>query len=199
MQLIRLSGVWNDMRGSEKDTAILEGLRNGDEEALKELFKAYYSALCLYSVQITESLQQSEDIVQELFIDIWEKKRYNNINVDLGAYLYYAVRNQSMAYARKNFNHLAIQDLEEEAYTPIEELYNEEELLERKEQLHQTLKMLSPQEYRVLTEIVLNGKKYKEVAAELSISVNTVKTHLSRALKILRKDKTLTLFFLCFC
>ncbi|WP_321479570.1 sigma-70 family RNA polymerase sigma factor [uncultured Bacteroides sp.] len=175
---------------------ILEKLKSGDQNALKSLFDAYYSVLCIYSVQITESLHQSEDIVQELFIELWEKKLYNNITTGLGIYLFYAVRNQSVAFARKNHKFSDIQELEELSYSPIEDLYDDEELKLKHEKLHKTLQVLSPQEYKVLTEVVLNGKKYKEVAAELNISINTVKTHLSRAMKTLRKDKTLTFFFI---
>ena len=54
-------------------------------------------------------------------------------------------------------------------------------------QLLAELKKLPEQEYNVLVKIVLEDKKYKEVAEELHISVNTVKTHLSRALKMLRR------------
>lgn len=186
-----------NMRRVEQDKAILEKLKREDQGALKSLFDAYYSVLCLYSLQITESIHQSEDIVQELFIDLWEKKLYNNITVSLGMYLFYAVRNQSVAFARKHYRFLDIQELEESSYSPIDELYDdEEELKVKQDKLHKTLKALSPQEYKVLTEIILNGKKYKEVAAELNISINTVKTHLARAMKILRNDKTLTFFFI---
>ena len=186
------------MHQTELDSTILEQLKSGDENALKSLFDTYYSALCLYSVQITESLHQSEDIVQELFINFWEKKLYNNIENGLRIYLFYAVRNQSVAYARKNNKYLDIQDLEEQIYSPIDDSYDEEDLKYKYEKLHQSLKQLSAQEYKVLTEIVLNGKKYKEVAADLNISVNTVKTHLGRALKILRKDNTYIFFLTIF-
>ena len=62
--------------------------------------------------------------------------------------------------------------------------------------LRHYLLQLSPQEYRILMEVVVHNKKYKEVAAELGISVNTVKTHLSHALKYLRSCKFITLFSL---
>lgn len=194
----KLSGQYYIMDKVERDKIILEKLERGDEDALKSLFDAYYSLLCVYSVQITESLDESEDIVQELFINFWEKKRHNNISISLNKYLFYAVRNASIMYARKNNKYLKIQELEEEAYSPIDDLQDDEELMLRYQQLHKTLEKLSPKEYKVLTEVILNGKKYKEVALELNISVNTVKTHLARALKILRKDKSLTFFFSLF-
>jgi len=186
------------MYQSDRDKTILEQLKKGDENALKSLFDAYYSVLCLYSVQITESLHQSEDIVQELFINLWEKKLYNNIETGLRLYLFYSVRNQSITFAKKNSKYSDLQDVEEQSYTPIDDAYDEEDIENRYERLHKSLDKLSTQEYKVLTEIVLNGKKYKEVADDLNISVNTVKTHLGRALKALRKDDTYILFLTIF-
>ena len=58
------------------------------------------------------------------------------------------------------------------------------------------LKKLPEQEYNVLVKIVLEDKKYKEVAEELHISVNTVKTHLSRALKMLRRFNMIEILIL---
>ena len=75
----------------------------------------------------------------------------------------------------------------EESYSPIDDFYDEEELLQKRNQLLAELKKLPEQEYNVLVKIILEDKKYKEVAEELHISINTVKTHLSRALKMLRR------------
>ena len=63
-------------------------------------------------------------------------------------------------------------------------------------QLLTELKKLPEQEYNVLVKIVLEDKKYKEVAEELHISVNTVKTHLSRALKMLRRFNMIEILIL---
>ena len=76
--------------------------------------------------------------------------------------------------------------MEEESYSPIDDFYDEEELLQKRNQLLAELKKLPEQEYNVLVKIILEDKKYKEVAEELHISINTVKTHLSRSLNMLR-------------
>ena len=139
------------------DDNILGRLEN-DEKAFKELVDAYYTPLCVYSVQFTDSLEVSEDIVQDFFVRFWEKKLYRTYIMDVN---------------------------------PDDEV--PEEQLAR---LRHYLQQLSPQEYRILMEVVVHNKKYKEVAAELGISVNTVKTHLSHALKYLRSCKFITLFSL---
>lgn len=183
------------MYDKRRDDVLLENLKSGSEAAFKELFDTYYVVLCVYSVQITESETQSEDLVQELFLKLWDKKLYLNIK-NLKLYLFYSVRNLSIACAKQNNLYLDIQDLEEEVYSPIDDVYDNEELEMKRQKLQASLAKLSPQESKVLIEIILNGKKYKEVAGELNISINTVKTHLGRALRLLRKDKDLLLFIM---
>lgn len=185
----------------EKDRAfdkiILERLRGGDESALKSLFDYYYMPLCVYSVQFTDSLEVSEDLVQELFISFWERKAYLIVGINLRAYLFNGVRNLSLNYLKKERPY-ALQDIEDFlslSDEEEEEEYTEAKINERRQKLYSALKELSPQEYKVLYAIVFENKKYKEVAEELEISVNSVKTYLSRAFKFLRSKSLLSILF----
>ena len=99
-------------------------------------------------------------------------------------------------YGRTRERYFSLDELEEESYSPIDDFYDEEELLQKRSQLLAELKKLPEQEYNVLVKIVLEDKKYKEVAEELHISVNTVKTHLSRALKMLRRFNMIEILIL---
>lgn len=168
------------------DDGILLRLED-DEQAFKELVETCYVPLCAYSVQYTDSLEVSEDIVQEFFVRFWERKLYRNVGGKLKQYLFKAVRNASIDYMRK-YQPLVFMEIEESVCVTDSEL---EETLseERKQSLYRHLQNLSPQERRILMAIVVGGKKYKEVAEELDISVNTVKTHLSNAMKYLRACK----------
>ena len=165
------------------DDNILGRLEN-DEKAFKELVDAYYTPLCVYSVQFTDSLEVSEDLVQDFFVRFWEKKLYRTVNGKLKQYLFNSIRNASIDYLRKHQS-FVFTEIEEHAY--IMDVNPDDEVPEQQ---------LSPQEYRILMEVVVHNKKYKEVAAELGISVNTVKTYLSHALKYLRSCKFITLFSL---
>jgi RNA polymerase sigma-70 factor (ECF subfamily) len=170
---------------------------NSKEETFKEFVNQYYSQLCAFSVQYTDSLEVSEDIVQDVFLRFWEEKKYLLANSSLKSYIFNSVRNASIDYIRKNRTHIFTQ-LEEASYLNEDET-NEDNLKMQHEQLHQLLKQLPPQEYQTLVAIVVHNKKYKEVAAEMEISVNTVKTHLSRAMKFLRKNNIkLHTFFLLY-
>lgn len=169
---------------SVADDSILKKLKQGDESALKELVDKYYTPLCVYSVQYTDSLGISEDLVQDFFVRLWERKLYHSINGGLKSFLFNSIHNASIDYLRK-YQPFTFVEIEENAYLSDFEV-DEAEMEEQRRLLHHYLKQLTPQEYKVLMEIVVHNKKYKEVADELGLSVNTVKTHLSRALKYLR-------------
>lgn len=184
------------MKDFEFDAMMFGRLKAGDEAAFKRLFECYYVPLCLYSVQITESPEDSEDIVQDFFVRFWEKGFYRTVDTNLKSYLFNAVRNLSFNYLKKHRSCL-FEDLEERSLSLPEEC-TEDEVCEHHRHLQEAFHRLSPQEIRVLRGVVFEEKTYKEVAREMGISVNTVKTHLARALKFLRMQLLLALFLLLF-
>ena len=137
----------------------------------------------------------AEDIVQDFFISFWEKKTYQNIAVKLRSYLFYAIRNNSYLSLRKN-NLVSMEELFDTEIDIIESITDEEELREKERKIMEELEKLPKQELSAVQAVILENKKYKEAAEELNISVNTLKTHLSRALKRLRKDNNLILLWL---
>lgn len=138
----------------------------------------------LYSSQVLRKHQKI--IVQNLFVSFWDKNSHTTISSNLHAWLFNAVRFSSLTKVQRE-RYFSLDEMEEESYSPIDDFYDEEELLQKRNQLLAELKKLPEQEYNVLVKIILEDKKYKEVAEELHISINTVKTHLSRALKMLRR------------
>ena len=86
-----------------------------NESDLEIFVNKYYSRLCVYSVQYTDCLETSEDIVQEFFIDFWNEKKYLSITRDLKSYVFSSIRNASIDYIRKKSS-LIFTDLEEDSY-----------------------------------------------------------------------------------
>lgn len=154
------------------------------------LFETYHMPLCVYAFQLTDSFTLAEDIVQEFFIYFWEKKSYKNISTNLRNYLYLSIRNATLLHLKKN-KLISMEELSDNEFNVTDDFYEEDELHELEKQLMQELQKLPPQELAVVKAIVLENKRYKEAAEELNISVNTVKTHLSRAMKELRKQNKL--------
>lgn len=169
-----------------KDKLILELSRSNPLEAFRMMFDTYHKPLCLYAVQLTDSFSLAEDIVQELFVTLWEKKTYLNIAVSLHSYLFSSVRNNSYALLRKN-NLIPLDQILSADIEYTDSLYNEEELREKEAEIMKELQKLPKQELAVVQAVILEDRTYKEAARELQISVNTIKTYLSRALKRLRK------------
>lgn len=164
------------------------------EKKLKELMNKYYSQLCVVSVQYTDSLEISEDIVQDVFVRFWEENKLLSVETNPKAYLFRSIRNASIDYIRKN-NYRVFTDIEEANLISEEEI-SEEELSLQYERLYRMIGQLSQQERAVLNAIVVENKRYKEVAEEMNISVNTVKTYFSRALRTLRKELPLSILLI---
>lgn len=180
-----------------KDEEILRMLHCDRAAGFRALFDIYYTPLCLFSLQITDDFDASEDIVQTFFIHFWEKDITLDANTRLRPYLFTAIRNNTLLYIKRNHNLGTsigeISNLSESLLQEFMELEdNQEELACRENELYQALQTLSDQERKVLEQVVIEEKSYKEVAEVLGISVNTMKTHLRRAMKKLRFYKLLS-------
>lgn len=161
----------------------LQQLNRKDEQAYHKLFQQFYSYLVLFAERRVENHKVAEDIVQEIFINIWESnKQYNSIN-GFKAYLYEAVSNRCADY----WKHRAV----EEKYA-AQVLYEqklpdfsvqEEEILR---ELYAAIGEL-PQRSQEVILLSLEGKKNQEIAQLLNLSVLTVKTHKKNAFRYLRK------------
>lgn len=171
---------------SKRDEYILELFQADPKEAFHLLFDAYHMKLCIYVVQLTDSFEMAEDIVQDFFIYLWEKRFYLKINHNLRYYLYFSIRNAAINALQKK-NRLSMEELSGLDMHIPEESVDEEEQGERNKLLLERLRQLPPRELQVVKAVIIENKKYKEAADELHISVNTLKTHLARAMKQLRK------------
>lgn len=166
------------------------------------LFKEYYRPLVLWADTFLNDTCYAEDLVQEFFVKLWEKKLCETLEPKtLKSYLFTAIKNLSL-------NVLDKQDPLKKAYTlsiidPVNLEYDD--LDER--MLHHVeaqIAQLPPRSRDVLISVYLKGMKYKEVAATYDISIATVKTLLVNALKKLRNDSNnivnvLLLFFIKKC
>ncbi|RNL85396.1 RNA polymerase sigma-70 factor [Sinomicrobium pectinilyticum] len=170
-----------------RDLTILEKLKNGNPSGYKELFDLYYEPLTSYALKYCDSFSVAEDIVQELFIKIWDKKLYLEFEAPIGPYLFMAVRNNALLAVKRNSRYY-FEEIEDEVNTLMEEEQSSREVSEQeKEKLYKEIEALPEKGREVFKAIVLQNMKYKEVAEQMGISINTVKTHYSRALKQLRQ------------
>ena len=156
------------------------------------VFKHYYSRLCHYACKFIDEDFVAEDIVQEIFSNIWEKKIDLESDSILRAYLFRSVHNRCINYInyRKltDKHHQIIQDklvLKELEY------YNSEHgtaksLFELELKIDEVISQLPHQCRNVFELSRQKGLKNREIAAELNISVSVVEKHISKALRIMR-------------
>jgi RNA polymerase sigma-70 factor (ECF subfamily) len=159
----------------------------GDPKTIECLFRQYYNSLCNYCRGIVETGEAAEDIVQDVFVYLWDHRASIDMTNSVRAYLYTAVRNGALKYLRKQAMEQAHASQLTEFITYLQELESPEQEHLHIEKVKRALNELPDQCRAVFLMNCLEGKKYKEIAGELDISVNTVKTHLSRAYGILRE------------
>lgn len=179
-----------------KDIEILNKLKKEDYSAFKNLFNQYYKPLCVYSLKYCDSYSQAEDIVQELFVKFWNDKLYHKINGNIGPYLFKSVKNNTLLFI-KDKSRYQFEDIESQLNILIEDEIGDIENIEKEKiKLYKEIEALPEKCKEVFKAIVIENLKYKEAAAQLGISVNTVKTHYSRALKQLRNSLDIIIILL---
>ncbi|MDR0891270.1 MAG: sigma-70 family RNA polymerase sigma factor [Mediterranea sp.] len=178
------------------DKEWLEAFAADKERAFRAFFDYYYVRLCMYAVQLTDDFSESEDIVQSFFITFWEQELFRRVTVSLRNYAYLSVRHAALRYLEKSARLPLEEALADDEYLYVCEEMGVSEREAKEQELRKALDELPEQERNVLRHVVVESKSYKEAAAELDISVNTLKTHLSRALKRLRENKKLLLLLM---
>lgn len=159
-------------------------IKNGNHLAFKHLFDQTYEDLVAYAHTYLYEKDASEDVVQEVFVCLWERSDSISIDVNLRSYLFAMVRNKCLNHLKK----IKITDcskvLEQEIETQIDweiGLFeeNQEQLLYNR--VKRVIDGL-PKKMKYIVELrYQNQYRYQEIAEELNISVNTVKTQLRRA------------------
>ncbi len=154
---------------------IIDGLKKGRRESFKTLFDSYFNALCSFGIRYIPDHSAIEDIVQETFVSFWEKKdNFDHLNA-VKSFLYTSVRNSCLNFLK----HEAIKNKHESAliYELESDHYFSHQLIEEEafNQLHQEIKELPKSAQRIMI-LALSGLKNPEIAEELGITVNTVKT-----------------------
>jgi RNA polymerase sigma-70 factor (ECF subfamily) len=175
----------------ENDLEILEKIRNNDEVAFKVIFNKYYSRLYYFILEFISFDDIAENIVQDTFFTLWNKRHELKDDSNLSAYLFTVAKNNCLyrlrdqRYRQKLFttnsldqnelemNMEVLNTLDSSAYT-----FEEIELI-----IERTLEELPPQCKKVFILSRFEERKNKEIAEELNISVKVVEKHISKGLK----------------
>jgi len=152
-------------------------------EEFEQNFKLLYKPLCLFAIRYTEDIDDAEDIVQQVFTEVWEKKRTGILIANLKGYLYQAVRNRSLSLLSQPVDVKATDQFPE-----IEDISEEERIhcAERDSRLWDAIDRLPTERKKIFLLSKRDGLKYQEIAEELHLSIKTVENQMGKALKALR-------------
>ncbi|MBA4853310.1 RNA polymerase sigma-70 factor [Emticicia sp. BO119] len=173
------------MQLSEQE--IVGAIRQGNERIFEVVFRKYYQSLCNYANSMLKEMDEAEEIVQNLFSGIWEKRTELEISLSLKSYLYRAVHNHCLnrikhLKIREEYQHYA-NTYYESSYESVSQSVMKNEL-ERK--IEEAIEKL-PEQCRLIFRMSrLEELKYHEIAEQLGISPKTVENQVGKALKILR-------------
>lgn len=155
---------------------------------LEVLFRENYHALVFFAFKLLQSRTEAEDIVQDAFVRYWNQRA--EVSEDPAAvksYLYTSVRNACLNVVRHREVALRYATAQQEE-TPAEQTILEHLLeAETMAMVHKAMSLLPPVCRQIAQMSHLEGKKNEEIASELGISVNSVKTHKQRAIRLLRQ------------
>lgn len=164
---------------------ILNTLKSDKEKGMKMLFDSYYRPLVLFANELLKDVGVAEDVVQELFVKLWQGNYLLKVSSGgLSSYLYNAVRNTCMTKIVKR-DILNESDDINGFDIPLEEVSSITEEVVIK--VSQAFSSLPDQTRNVVEAVIVKELKYQEAADELHISINTVKTLLKRGVKKLRE------------
>jgi len=169
---------------------IQKKIQGGDIAVFERLFVKYYESLCMHANKIVKDIDTAEDIVQEFFYNFWKNRESFTLKLSLNAYLYQSIRNNSFHY----LEHKAVQQTYAEqvlnSYQDVLSSVSQEdvELKELNKVINSTLAKMPERCSRIFRMNRFEGKKYREIAEILSISVKTVEADMGKALQIFRKS-----------
>lgn len=159
------------------------------EKQFESIFREYFVRLCCFADRYTNNVEESKEIVQDVFLKVWDKRDVLPMDDELKFYLFRSVKNACL-------NLLQHKRVVNEFQSVLYLLYAGEvkdnmafqslEVVELKEKIDAAIESLPPECRRIFLLSRDKGLKYAEIARELSVSVKTVETQMSRALSRLR-------------
>lgn len=162
-----------------------------DKTYFKTLFEQHYSPLCNFAYRIIGDLDKSEDIVQDVFVKIWNEKNLLDAKMNVNSFIYTMVKNRALEVARRENTGLKItRHLEYLQKDDFSEQVDDVEIEKLKllEQIYVSIRQLPPKCADVFILSKVNGLTYAQIADRMNISVKTVENQMGKALKKLRES-----------
>ena len=168
---------------------IIKSLSQDCHRAMKQIFDLCYAPLCIFAMRFTTNMVIAEEIVSDVMNKVWQNRHTGYRADTFREYLYTATRNTALNYLKQKQNLRKLHDNWAERFhdelieeTPLDQLITKE----TQSQLYSLMNALPEQCRKAFLMSRLNDMTYEEIAAQMNISVNTVKYHIKTALQKLR-------------
>jgi RNA polymerase sigma-70 factor (family 1) len=184
----------------KNDTDFIESLKNGEPKAYTYLVDSFHHKLCIYAFGLTNDHDYSEDIVQNVFINIWKKRNQLKDDFSIKNYLYRSIYNEFIDQYRKK---KSVVELEKKYIDALSSIVEEDEnSLDRLITIvNQEIENLPPKCKQTFLLSKKDGLTNIEIAEYLNVSIKSVEAHITKAFSILRKtlgEKMQGILFLFF-
>jgi RNA polymerase sigma-70 factor (ECF subfamily) len=172
----------------KSQSELLKGIQEKRIESFEDLYHLYFADLVVFAQSYVYQQDIAEDMVQECIFQLWDSKTSLGINKSVKSYLYSSVRNKCLNHLRRLQVEDKYRQKEMQAISLMGnyELVDDEELIEKVKAAIDQL----PEKCRETFKMsVIQDMKYKEIAEELDVSINTVKDQIKRAYRFLREHR----------
>lgn len=165
-------------------------IRSGNRDTFECVFRDHCEDLCRFALNFVDHLRVAEDLVQDVFFDLWKERDTLDVEQSLRAYLYGMVRHRALTHLRRNqvrgkwMENSGLQKVPSRMLADWSGTGLEKK--ERKRAAKKAIETLSERQYQIFILSRHHDLTYSEIAVALDISIKTVETHMSRALKSLR-------------
>lgn len=170
------------------DTELLLRLKEGDQEAFEHLYNSHGKRIYWKIARMVKIKDEAEELFQELFVRVWERREQIDVQQSFSAYLYRIAENMVYDFYRKATRTEGIRQIliarGEESYDHIEKTLFKKEAHEL---LHQAIATMPPLRQQAFILCKLEEKSYEEVAAIMGISTNTVRNHIVKGTQTLKE------------
>ncbi|WP_290207051.1 RNA polymerase sigma factor [Winogradskyella bathintestinalis] len=162
-------------------------LKKGDEMAFAHLMELFHNRLCIYSYNLCKDYDEAKDIVQNVFLNLWERREYIEEISSLKNFLYKSVYNNFINHYRKNNKFKIFEKEHIKALSEINETDNDDIIVKQINFIKAEIDNLPKKCRNVFLLSKNEGLTNVEIAEYLDISVKTVEKHITRAFSVLKK------------
>jgi len=167
--------------------SLLEKLKNGDENAFNELYHSFHQPALRFCNSILKDIDESENIIQDVFIKIWNRKHTINPELNFASYLFTIIKNRVFDFLKEAKKNDSLREKYWEKLLEYQAINNEVKE-ERFVKIGEAIEDLSEKRKKIIKMNYEEGKSYEEIANQLNISKNTVKNQLVKAKQVIRRQ-----------